>query len=83
MGNKVAIEENSNSNLKNYKQTKSLFSNIFNTKPKQKFVLGIIDPQNDFCEGGSLAVLDANKIFGSINKLRYVCARNGIKTFIS
>jgi nicotinamidase/pyrazinamidase len=81
MGNKVSVEPHSNST--NNKQTKSLFSNIFNTKPKQKFVLGIIDPQNDFCEGGSLAVLDANKIFGSINKLRYICVKHGIKTFIS
>ncbi len=81
MGNKVAVEEQPN--LKNYKQEKSFIQNIFTRKPKKKFVLGIIDPQNDFCEGGSLAVLDANKIFVPINKLRYLCVRHGIKTFIS
>jgi nicotinamidase/pyrazinamidase len=81
MGNKIAIEEQPSSN--NYIKEKSFFENIFNLNPKQKFVLGIIDPQNDFCEGGSLAVLDANKIFCPINKLRYICARHGIKTFIS
>jgi nicotinamidase/pyrazinamidase len=30
----------------------------------------IVDPQNDFCEGGSLAVKDSNKIFPFINLLR-------------
>lgn len=50
------------------------------------FVLGIIDPQNDFCEGGSLAVSKANEIFGPINKLRYMLDSLhllGIPTFIS
>ncbi len=81
MGNKVAIEEQTSS--KNYVQEKSFLKNIFTRRPKRKFVLGIIDPQNDFCEGGSLAVFDANKIFPQINKLRYLCLRQGIKTFIS
>jgi len=81
MGNKVSTEEQSSSS--NYIDKKPFFKNIFTRKPKQKFVLGIIDPQNDFCEGGSLAVFDANKIFAPINKLRYLCLRHGIKTFIS
>ena len=46
-------------------------------------MLGIIDPQNDFCEGGCFPVLDSNKIFAPINKLRYICVKHGIKTFIS
>jgi nicotinamidase/pyrazinamidase len=33
-------------------------------------VLIIVDPQNDFCEGGSLAVPHSNDIFPVINKLR-------------
>ena len=34
---------------------------------KQKFVLGMIDPQNDFLQGGTLAVDNANDIIGPIN----------------
>ena len=30
----------------------------------------IVDPQNDFCEGGSLAVPNSNDIFGYINAFR-------------
>jgi nicotinamidase/pyrazinamidase len=30
----------------------------------------IVDPQNDFCEGGSLAVPHSNFIFKYINELR-------------
>jgi nicotinamidase/pyrazinamidase len=30
----------------------------------------IVDPQNDFCEGGSLAVNNANEIFPEIKRLR-------------
>lgn len=41
-----------------------------NTNNK-KFVIGIIDVQNDFCKGGSLAVDEADFIIGAINKLRY------------
>lgn len=44
--------------------------NIGITK-KKKFILGIIDPQNDFFEKGSLAVPDANQILAPINKLRF------------
>jgi nicotinamidase/pyrazinamidase len=49
---------------------------------KKKFVLGIIDIQNDFCTGGSLAVENSNLIIGPINKLRFICFNN-IPTFIS
>lgn len=35
-----------------------------------KLALLIIDPQNDFCEGGALAVPNASKIFPTINKLK-------------
>jgi nicotinamidase/pyrazinamidase len=30
----------------------------------------IVDPQNDFCEGGALAVPNSNEIFEKINLLR-------------
>lgn len=30
----------------------------------------MVDVQNDFCEGGSLAVPDSNSIFGPINELK-------------
>lgn len=44
------------------------------THPEQvkRFVIGIIDVQNDFCEGGSLAVKDAGTIIAPINKLRFL-----------
>ncbi len=48
----------------------------------KKFVLGIIDVQNDFCKGGALAVNDANSIIARINKLRFICY-DYMKTFIS
>jgi len=35
-----------------------------------KSALIIVDVQNDFCEGGSLAVNDANKIIPIINEIR-------------
>ena len=35
-----------------------------------KNALIIVDVQNDFCEGGSLAVPDANKIIPVINEIR-------------
>ena len=34
------------------------------------YALIIVDPQNDFCEGGSLAVPDADSIFDQINSLK-------------
>ena len=37
---------------------------------KKKRALIIVDVQNDFCEGGSLAVPDANEIIPSINSRR-------------
>lgn len=42
-----------------------------NVNKKNNFILGIIDPQNDFFEGGSLAVPHANQILAPINKLRF------------
>jgi nicotinamidase-related amidase len=45
----------------------SFVNNRFN-KPK---ALIIVDPQNDFCEGGSLEVANASTIFPEINKLRH------------
>jgi nicotinamidase-related amidase len=35
-----------------------------------KNALLIIDVQNDFCEGGSLAVKNSNEIFSVINQIR-------------
>lgn len=43
------------------------------THPSRKrFALGIIDVQNDFCDGGSIAVPNANSILAPINKLRFL-----------
>lgn len=49
---------------------------------KDKYILGIIDPQNDFFFEGSLAVNDANSIIGPINKLRFMLYEH-MNTFIS
>ena len=46
------------------------------------YILGIIDPQNDFFQSGSLAVPNSNEIIEPINKLRYNISHK-IKTFIS
>ena len=35
----------------------------------KRFTLGIIDVQNDFCKGGTLAVEDAELVIAPINKL--------------
>ena len=48
----------------------------------RKFVIGIIDVQNDFCKGGKLAVSEAEEAIASINKLRYIYDEQ-IKTFTS
>ncbi len=58
---------------------------ICNTKNKiipQKFVLGIIDPQNDFFKNGILPIKNAEKIISPINRLRFLCQRH-IDTFIT
>lgn len=49
---------------------------------QKKFALGIIDPQNDFFEGGSLAINGANSIIEHINMLRFQVFNN-MDTFIS
>ena len=43
---------------------------------EKRFALGIIDVQNDFCEGGSLAVKGANSVLAPINKLIIMYSRN-------
>jgi nicotinamidase/pyrazinamidase len=58
------------------------YSVLSNSQTPKKFVLGIIDVQNDFCKGGALAVTDADLTIGPINKLRYLFDDH-IKTFIS
>jgi len=47
-----------------------------------KYILGIIDPQNDFFQSGSLPVSNSNEILGPINKLRHIL-KDDIETFIS
>jgi len=47
-----------------------------------KFIIGIIDVQNDFCKGGKLPVNEAEEALAAINKLRYIYDAH-IKTFIS
>lgn len=51
-------------------------------QPRKLFALGIIDVQNDFCEGGPLPVAGAVNIIGPINKLRFAYYDN-IPTFVS
>lgn len=48
----------------------------------RRFIIGIIDVQNDFCRGGKLPVPEADEIIAGINKLRYMYD-NYIKTFLS
>lgn len=48
----------------------------------KNFILGIIDPQNDFFDSGSLSIPNANEIIGPINKLRYNLS-DKINTFVS
>lgn len=55
---------------------------LVNFENKKKFILGIIDPQNDFLAGGALAVSNSNDILAPINKLRILCW-NHMDTFIS
>lgn len=58
-------------------------SQVYPLNPNRvKFVMGIIDPQNDFCKGGALAVPNANDIIGPINKLRFILYEY-FDTFIS
>ncbi len=40
------------------------------TKPKGKTALVMVDPQNDFCPGGSLAVKDGDKVMSLLNDLK-------------
>ena len=55
---------------------------IYNPFGNEKFVLGIIDPQNDFCTGGTLEVKESDSVIAAINKLRFICF-DTIDTFIS
>ena len=45
---------------------------IPSNKNNRKFIIGIIDLQNDFCRGGKLAVDQAEEALASINRLRYM-----------
>jgi nicotinamidase/pyrazinamidase len=63
-------------------QVKPQNSNSSNSSENIKFILGIIDPQNDFCFGGELAVKEADFAIAAINKLRFICF-GIIDTFIS
>jgi nicotinamidase/pyrazinamidase len=57
-------------------------SKISPSKPSRRFIIGIIDFQNDFCKGGKLAVAEAEEALAAINKLRYLYD-DYVKTFIS
>lgn len=59
-----------------------VYPNEIKISYNKKYILGIIDPQNDFFESGLLAIPNANEIIGPINKLRYHIS-NKINTFIS
>ncbi len=59
------------------------FASQSRIEPQKKvFILGIIDVQNDFLKGGSLAVTDANEIIGPINKLRFTYLKE-METFVT
>lgn len=47
----------------------------------RRFIIGIIDLQNDFCKGGKLAVPEAEEALAAINKLRFIY--HDLRTFIS
>uniref|UniRef100_A0A6C0EST3 nicotinamidase n=1 Tax=viral metagenome TaxID=1070528 RepID=A0A6C0EST3_9ZZZZ len=69
MGSKHSLQiipDNSNYKKTNYK----------------KFIIGIIDVQNDFCKAGKLSVAEAEFAIAAINKLRYIYDEH-IKVFIS
>jgi len=51
--------------------------------PKIVSALMIVDPQNDFCEGGSLAVTGANSIFPHVNRLHDSFTAKNQTIFIS
>ncbi len=43
----------------------------------------LVDPQNDFCPGGSLAVLDGNSVMPVLSAWAEAAARQGIPIFVS
>lgn len=57
-----------------YLNTKNTLNSLINMRNMRggatKVGLFIVDPQNDFCAGGALAVKDAEAIFAPINKLK-------------
>ena len=55
---------------------------IAHSSMNRKFVIGIIDVQNDFCKGGKLAVGEAEEAIAAINKLRYIYDAR-METFLS
>lgn len=73
MGNKQTKHKISPNTVKLIEPTKII---------KTKFVMGIIDPQNDFFRGGALEISNANDIIAPINKLRFILF-DYMETFIS
>ncbi len=71
--NNSSNNKNNSSNNKNSKIVPTV---------ERMFMLGIIDPQNDFFSGGSLPVKNAEDVIGPINKLRFLCYDH-MYTFIS
>ena len=43
----------------------------------------LVDPQNDFCPGGSLAVPDGDKVMPVLSEWAAAAAQAGIKVFVS
>ena len=56
-------------------------SQITPSNNARRFIIGIIDVQNDFCKGGKLAVAEAEEALAAINKLRFIY--HEVRTFIS
>lgn len=82
MSNKISNEQTIISSTKII-QKRTWIQKLFCIKDNRKFMLGIIDLQNDFFEKGKRPVPNANKIIGPINKLRFICHQNNVRTFIS
>lgn len=81
--NKNRVTPKNNDKINEKTISEIIDKKLDNNLNHKKFILGIIDPQNDFFQGGSLEVSNANEILAPINKLRFICNNNKIKTFIS
>jgi nicotinamidase/pyrazinamidase len=52
-------------------------------KPERRSALLIVDVQNDFCDGGALAVAGSNRVIDSLNRRLEEAASAGVAVFAS